>query len=269
MREIIASYFAAKRTALGLAADQKAIWIIDCWPVHIGEEFRAWMRLHYPDILVLYVPPNCTGKLQPQDVVVQKPLKGGIKAAFREYQVTKFREAVRTGNYTALCDFRISVIKPYTPAWLHAGWKRVADDVEMVRKGWAKCGLIGVFQPETRSATLKQARLASNDSTHPLYPLFPQNDRTAVPTEVLAGATEPEMDALRETEPDNAELDEHDIATRDVVLSILAVGAAPPAPPAPIARSVFPIFDLSVACNRAGLKRKAAGDVSTSGSKRR
>ena len=199
MREIIAPYFACKRATAGLASDQKAIWIIDCWPVHIGEEFRAWMKQGYSNILVLYVPPNCTGKLQPQDVVVQKPLKGGIKAGFREFQVTKFREAQRTGNYKVLCDFRISVIKPFTPTWLYAGWKRVADDMDMVRKGWAKCGLTGVFEPESRAATIKQAKLACNDSRHPLYPLFPQNDRTAVPTEVLAGVMEPEMEALRES----------------------------------------------------------------------
>lgn len=262
VREIIAPYFATKRAAVGLAADQKAIWIIDCWPVHIGEEFRAWMKAEYPDILVLYVPPNCTGKLQPQDVVVQKPLKGGIKTAFNEHQVTQFREAQRTGNYKSLCDFRISVIKPYTPAWLYAGWKRVADDVDMVRKGWVKCGLMGVFESETRAATIKQAKLACNDSTHPLYPLFPQNDRTAVPSEVLAGITEPEMDAVRESVREEAEPNVEDPATRNAVLFILAADAAPPAAPTVAKQAFFPIFEVCA-------KRKAANEASASTAKRR
>ena len=219
------------------------------------------MKQGYSNILVLYVPPNCTGKLQPQDVVVQKPLKGGIKAGFREFQVTKFREAQRTGNYKALCDFRISVIKPFTPTWLYAGWKRVADDMDMDRKGWAKCGLTGVFEPESRAATIKQAKLACNDSRHPLYPLFPQNDRTAVPTEVLAGVMEPEMEALRESVCKSVEADEDDGATRDVVLSILATVAAPPATPAPTNRPVFPIFQEYA-------KRKACVEASTAGTKR-
>ena len=152
------------------------------------------------------------------------------------------------------------MIKPLKPAWLYTGWKHVVDDVEMVR-GWAKCGLIGVFDPDTRAATIKQAKLACTDSTHSLYPLFPQNDRTAVPVEVLAGVTEPEMEALCESEHEQAQADDDDAITRDAVLSILAGDAAPPPALAPAIRPTFPIFEVCA-------KRKSAAEARTYGAKR-
>jgi hypothetical protein len=52
------------------------------------------MRANHPSIIVLFVPPNCTGKLQPQDVAVQKPLKTGFRTAFVEYQIQQFEKAM-------------------------------------------------------------------------------------------------------------------------------------------------------------------------------
>jgi hypothetical protein len=93
---IIAPYIKKKVAELRLPEDQKALWLIDCWPVHISEAYRAWMKEAHPNIIVLYIPPNCTGKLQPQDVVVQKPLKAGFKAAFVEYQIKQFEKAQKS-----------------------------------------------------------------------------------------------------------------------------------------------------------------------------
>ena len=75
-----------KRTVerLCLPLDQKCIWLIDTWSVHKRKAFRDYMKEKHPNILILYFPPNCTSKLQPQDVSVQKPFKSAITAAFRQ-----------------------------------------------------------------------------------------------------------------------------------------------------------------------------------------
>ena len=48
------------------------------------------MADEHPNILLLFVPPNCASKLQPQDVCVQRPFKAGLAAAFKQYQVAQF-----------------------------------------------------------------------------------------------------------------------------------------------------------------------------------
>ena len=40
-------------------ADQKAILLIDCYPVHTGEDFRAYVQQRFPNVFLLFVPANC------------------------------------------------------------------------------------------------------------------------------------------------------------------------------------------------------------------
>ncbi|KAJ7069135.1 hypothetical protein C8F01DRAFT_963922, partial [Mycena amicta] len=58
--DIIAPYFDSAKAALNLPATQASIWKIDCWSVHRSQDFRAWMALHHPTIIVVFVPGGCT-----------------------------------------------------------------------------------------------------------------------------------------------------------------------------------------------------------------
>ncbi|KAJ6549875.1 hypothetical protein B0H19DRAFT_858017, partial [Mycena capillaripes] len=58
--DIIAPYFEAKKTELGLPPSQISIWNIDCWSVHRSKEFLTWMKKHHPNIIILFVPGGCT-----------------------------------------------------------------------------------------------------------------------------------------------------------------------------------------------------------------
>jgi hypothetical protein len=91
VRHLLVPYFKQTVAELILPEQQKCIWLIDCLPVHIGAPFREFMQTEYPWILLLFVPPNCTSKLQPQDKVYQKPFKKGTLLGFCDYQVELFR----------------------------------------------------------------------------------------------------------------------------------------------------------------------------------
>jgi hypothetical protein len=95
--KIIEPYRKCTVEKLGLPAEQKILWLIDVWSVHVSEAFRSWMKQHFANILILYIPPNCTSKLQPQDVAVQKPFKGAVQAAFRAFQRRRYEQALLDG----------------------------------------------------------------------------------------------------------------------------------------------------------------------------
>ena len=86
---------------LALTPEQKMLWLIDVWSVHVSEAFRSWMKDSFSNILVLYIPPNCTSNLQPQDVAVQKPFKGAVQAAFRKFQRDRYEKALIDGVQSA------------------------------------------------------------------------------------------------------------------------------------------------------------------------
>lgn len=230
VRHVLAPYFKRKIEELGLPQQQKCVWVIDCWPVHISAAFRDFMKTDFPWILVLFVPPNCTSKLQPQDVFYQKPFKQGIYACFCDHQVALFRlyqqggaqrlsassrscrlqmrmcscfahnaflafmpfalnAAIHAmsllamhcvsgrrrahspccaGDPAALTNFNISALKPLIPAWLYAGFSRIAKDPPMVRRGWEKCGLRSMFDDERRVDIVRAAKRAMHDTSSAL-----------------------------------------------------------------------------------------------------
>ena len=193
--------------------------------VHIGQEFRTWMANEYPNILLLFVPPNCTGKLQPQDVCVQRPFKAGLAAAFRNYQVTQFLLAEKEPDTVAgreakvaLTDFRLSKIKPLTPAWIYAGWLSVAQRPEMVREGWRKCMLGDAWEEHSQLEAVK----AMSDATHKFCPLFPKGDPSSVPQEAEGGVGEPEREGICDTAIEiELDADEEEHINSCVLLSVL------------------------------------------------
>ena len=67
-----------------LHADAHVILVLDVWSVHKSEEFRLFLRTHHPRIHLVFVPANCTSKLQVADVALQRPFKHAITRRFNE-----------------------------------------------------------------------------------------------------------------------------------------------------------------------------------------
>ncbi|PPR06271.1 hypothetical protein CVT24_000890 [Panaeolus cyanescens] len=85
--KILKPYIDAYITDHNLEPDQKAILYIDCYPVHIGKDFRQFVFSDYPHIFLIFVPANCTGIFQPADVGVQRILKQFIRQEMLEFLV--------------------------------------------------------------------------------------------------------------------------------------------------------------------------------------
>ena len=89
-RLVLLPYVRRTIEKLSLPRGQKALVLLDFWPVHISKAFRARCPAECPELLMLYVPPNTTSKLQPQDKFYNKPFKCGTKEAFCDHQVKMF-----------------------------------------------------------------------------------------------------------------------------------------------------------------------------------
>lgn len=92
----------------------KAVLLLDCWGVHLAEDFRAWVAETYPQVVILYVPAGCTPIGQPCDIAVQRPFKHSITKAFNEWGMNSIILQMRAGAKVEelSMDLRISNIKP-------------------------------------------------------------------------------------------------------------------------------------------------------------
>jgi hypothetical protein len=94
----------------GLEDDQKAILLLDAYPVHTGEAFRAYVFEDHPNIVLLFIPANCTGIFQPADVGLQRPTKHILKRELFQYIVDYHQSETATG--VAAEDVKISTSYP-------------------------------------------------------------------------------------------------------------------------------------------------------------
>ena len=125
-------------------AISKGIVNIDCYPVHISKEFRAWMKRKYSMLLLVYVPPKCTSKAQFADVVLNKPFKNYYSRSHTMFLMQQVKdhlashEDLRTFNFSLLTS---SVAAPALQ-WLVEGYDKLGklDHTAGLRKiGYTKC----------------------------------------------------------------------------------------------------------------------------------
>ena len=111
--KILAPYFERVKRGKSLLVTQKSLWMIDVWSVHRLKEFRTWMQVSHPNIILDYVPGGCTSIMQPCDVGIQRPFKLSVKQSYQEDVVTEMLKQLDT-NEEALAvniDTRLPVLQ--------------------------------------------------------------------------------------------------------------------------------------------------------------
>lgn len=154
---IIAPYFQEKIKEMKLPADQKCIWSIDCWSVHISEAFRTWLKEHYPWILLVYVPAGMTGKAQYCDVVLQRPFKHGVVQRFNEYVMAETTRQLAAGvdAVDVRVDTSMAIVRDLSLTNMYWSWEDLKERTEMLRKGWDRCKVSQAWNKATQKKALE------------------------------------------------------------------------------------------------------------------
>ncbi|KAK3269006.1 hypothetical protein CYMTET_22524 [Cymbomonas tetramitiformis] len=94
---LIIPYLQQTKVRLSLPPDQKAITLLDCWPVQKTASFRSRVKTRYPWLLLRYIPPKCTGKGQKFDVDGGGIVKPKIVARAQKYVESEFTRQMKEG----------------------------------------------------------------------------------------------------------------------------------------------------------------------------
>lgn len=123
-----------------LHADAKIILVLDVWAVHKSEEFRRFLRTRYPRIHLVFVPANCTSKLQVADVVLQRRFKHGITSRFNQWAAEKIAAQIAADKVTGIADsLKMGVLKPLVLQWCVDSWSALKEERELITNGWNRC----------------------------------------------------------------------------------------------------------------------------------
>lgn len=120
-----------------LDSDAHILLLLDAWAVHKSAEFRNWLNREHPRIHLVYVPANCTSKLQLADVALQRPFKSCITQSFNQWAATTIAAQIRQGEITGISSqLGMAALKPLVLQWCVDSWNGLRERKQLILEGW-------------------------------------------------------------------------------------------------------------------------------------
>lgn len=145
-----------------LPSDAHMLLILDCWSVHRSEAFLGWLKQEHPRIHVVFVPPNCTSKLQLADVALQRSFKAVLKDNFNSWAGEQILDQIRRKELVGLKEFTgMKSLKSLVLKWSLDSWGALRERRTLILDGWQRClvSLFDVHNPEKRLEAVAQVAL--------------------------------------------------------------------------------------------------------------
>lgn len=206
--EIIMPYAELSIRKHRLAADAHIILVLDVWSVHRSEEFRRFLRTQHPRIHLVFVPANCTSKLQVADVSLQRPFKHSITRRFNEWGVQQIKQQIQAGSAVGLGEMlKMSLIKPLALQWCVESWVVLKEQRDLITDAWRKCcvSLFNVMDPMKRIEAVAAVARQELEHTH-----VPDGNEEQAPESSSESEDEWESDC-----DDNADEESDELLKRD------------------------------------------------------
>lgn len=175
--------------------------------------------LHANNIIGIYIPAGCTNFYQVCDVVVNKPYKNGVTAAFVDYVSNEYivwNNCIdRTSDDLFILSMKSSVMKPLIPSFVTLGIKCLKTEKmkTCIQNCYNKEGLVGVAKQNETFQRANTKRQCYDESLDEVF------GGIAQVLDVEGGDIEPEEDlgpVPEDEDEDNCQLDQRfDIEVKD------------------------------------------------------
>ena len=119
-----------------LPTDYPAIVIFDAFKGHKGPEIDTLLRENH--LLPVPVPNNCTDRLQPIDLSVNKPIKDHLRNKFTAWYAAQVKNQLDSGRELAEVnvDLRLSVMKEVEAAWIVSSFDYIKSNRSIIENGF-------------------------------------------------------------------------------------------------------------------------------------
>ena len=134
---------AQKREDLGMSADFPALLLFNnfsgqCTPEVLKMIYSSFYTHH---MHVALVPSNCTDRLQPLDLSVNKRVKDFLKRQFQEWHADLVSAQVQKSQ-VELIDLRVSIVKSLGAKWMDKLYDYLRSKPEIVCNGFQAAGIL-------------------------------------------------------------------------------------------------------------------------------
>ena len=116
--EIILPYINMKRKEMKLLSNHPALLLFDNFKVQCTETLLTHIDAH--NVYVVLIPANCTDRLQPLDISVNKPAKDFLHKQFQQWYSAKVCRQFQGVDPKEPVDHRLTILKPMGAEWMIA-----------------------------------------------------------------------------------------------------------------------------------------------------
>ena len=133
-------YVVQKRKTLQLPSNYPALVIYDTFAAQGTEDVLKLLEKN--NIYIVMVPANCTDRLQPLDVSVNKPAKDFLREQFHEWYSEQVCQKIEQNTTGTPVDLRLSVMKPLGAQWMIKLIDNLHSKPEIIINGFKKTGIV-------------------------------------------------------------------------------------------------------------------------------
>ena len=138
---IIVPFVNKKREILKVKNSQPAIAIIDGFKGQTTEDVLSLLKSH--NIIPVIVPPNCTDKLQPIDVSINKPLKDHVRSKFQAWYSSEVQRQLKTVPLDQVkVEMSAPIMKNHCTNWMISGIQNLQARPEIAINGFKGSGIL-------------------------------------------------------------------------------------------------------------------------------
>ena len=114
IKSIILQYVEDKHKELKFSSDQPALAILTFSRVNK----QTVLKLLEENNVLVSVPANCTNRLQPMDLSVNRSVKEFVRGRFRDWYSKQVQQQLSKGKEITPVNLKMSTMKPLSARWL-------------------------------------------------------------------------------------------------------------------------------------------------------
>lgn len=134
IQKIVVPYIEKIRQTSKVADNYPALLLFDNFKAQCTQELLTLLDDNF--INVLLIPPNCTDRLQPMDISVNKPAKDFLRGEFKSWYAKQVCSQFRGESEKAPIDMRLSVVKPLGFEWMKKLYDYIKSRPHLVSNGF-------------------------------------------------------------------------------------------------------------------------------------
>ena len=137
IEKILFPYLRRKREEMKLSSDHPALLLFDNFKAQCTETI-----LKYNNVNVVLVPPNCTDRLQPLNLSVNRSAKEFFRNEFQEWYAQQVCTQLQSKVDKQPVDLRLSVVKPLGVKWMVNFYNYIQTKPGLVQNGCREAGIL-------------------------------------------------------------------------------------------------------------------------------